>query len=456
MQQTDLLRDDEMRGKMVKKKKLRKRVYRIAGIILLIAVLLFAVWKTRFDPYRGTSDTDAASLPLDKMLTKEQVLEDMDYLYDKLRTRHPAWINGDDAVKDAAESEYRRQRSSVGDEMSVLDLWRSCRYILAAMNDGHTYLDWIGDSSPVIDDFTDLESGDTLTAINHEDAEAVYQRFVRLNSSETEATDRTDFRNRVPYQTELELMEVDVSDGVTFTFRKSDGTEYDRHYSFVDSQDAVQLPERLRGSTEALTWHIDEERGIGYFDLNRCDYDSTYLRMTNEFFDAVKEKECGTVVVDLRDNPGGNSEVATAFLRHVDVKNYKIPGVYVRYGPILRHYPVRSVRNEPYADPFSGNIYVLTNAATFSSATSFAMYLQDNGIGLVAGEASGNLMDRYGDCLCFTLPNSKLSLSVAHKQWERIDRTKAGQQIEPDLPFDPDTALDYVAGIVANERMGSD
>lgn len=417
------------------------RILILAAVLSVVFLALFIGWKLAVDPYRGTTDSPETSLSLDTVLTKEEARHDLDYMYDKLRTRHPAWLDRSDEDHKKVEKVYRRERASLDDKVTVLELWRSASRILAVLDDGHTSV-WPNGEYRVAEDLHALDSG-TLAAIDGESSEKVYARFCRMNSSETEATDRAAFRDSVIREDYLRLLGFDVSDGVTYRFQGEGGKHFSRHYDLVDYKNAENKPDP--GSEESLEFSIDKKRGIGLFDLNHCDYNDEYVKETNAFFKAVKKAGCGCVIVDLRDDPGGNEKVVSEFLRHIDTRSYLSPGVKIRYGPILKEYKAGTVENKRYDNAFDGKIYVLTNAATFSAAMDFAMYIQDNGLGTIVGEASGNMPDSYGDTLTFSMPESRLCLTVSYKKWERIDESRSGQPITPDIPCDPEKAYKVAA-----------
>ena len=72
------------------------------------------------------------------------------------------------------------------------------------------------------------------------------------------------------------------------------------------------------------------------------------------------------------------------------------------------------------------------------------MLIQDNGIGKVVGEASGNLPSSYGDIVEFILPESGLYMQVSIKKWYRVDTSKNEEPVEPDIPCDPNKAIEVL------------
>src|SRR5262249_46575349 len=84
---------------------------------------------------------------------------------------------------------------------------------------------------------------------------------------------------------------------------------------------------------------------------------------------------------------------------------------------------------------FKGELFVLTSARTFSSGSWFAVVVQDNKLGRVVGEPTGNAPSSYGEILSFTLPNSALSFTLSQKRWIRPDPARApAPALEPALP----------------------
>lgn len=435
---TDVMKTTSLKTESAKKSRFRIRLLILTAVLCVIFLAALFVWKYCLDPCRGTTDSPPATQSLDTVLTKQEAESDLDFLYDKLRTRHPAWLDSSDENHQKAEEVYQQEREALGSQVTVLELWRAACRITAVLQDGHTAVRQIGPCL-VAEDLQALDTG-TLTAVNGEDADSVFARFCEMNSSETQATDLADFRQCILREDYLQLLGFDVSGGVTYEFEQADGTFSSEHYRLADYEEAIHKPDP--DSEASLVCSIEKENGIGFFDLNSCDYTEEYVQQTDAFFSEVLQAGCGCVIVDVRDNPGGNSYVVNEFLRHISTPSYRTPGMVERNGPFLIDHPSQTIENQLSDTVFDGQIYVLTNASTFSAAMDFAMYIQDNQLGTIVGEASGNLPDSYGDVLKFSLPESKLYLTVSYKKWKRIDVSKAGQPITPDIPCDPEQALE--------------
>lgn len=147
-----------------------------------------------------------------------------------------------------------------------------------------------------------------------------------------------------------------------------------------------------------------------YNDCTNSGYSKEYLE---KFKDRLLEEAriCQTLVVDLRSNDGGNTEVMWDLFERL---------------------------------PDDKKIYVAMGRRTFSSAMHHLLYLKNSKGATLIGENAGQRPNRFGDSYHFTLPNSKISIKSSFKYFELLP----GQDIEvvePDIRI-PLTIEDYVNG----------
>ncbi len=438
---------------MKKPNKKLKAALAVVGAVLALLVILATVFFLFLNPYRGTDNNPAESLALDAVLTAQQAQEDIDVFYERITSRHPAWLDGSEDIVKAVEERYLAERAAIADDMTALEVWQACARIAAVIEDGHT---WVLDNSATdeyLHDITDLQAGNTVTAINGESTADIFARFKTVYPNENESFSLAVFSESIIIRRDyLELCGVDTSDGVVFTFEGEDGLHFERHYSFTDAASIIMNTpsDSDADSPEGhFSWRLDEENKIALFDLDECIYDSAYRAGVEGFFAAVRASGYDTVVIDLRGNGGGNSLVANEFFRYLDFSSFKSTGGYARYGGMLLGADHHNNTNRRHADPFDGEVYVLMDVGTYSSAMLFALYLGDNGLATLVGEASGNMPDSYGDCLIFSLPNSRMRLSVSYKIFTRPDASRRGQPLEPDIECEPEMAYEVVCGLIS-------
>lgn len=132
---------------------------------------------------------------------------------------------------------------------------------------------------------------------------------------------------------------------------------------------------------------------------------------------ALRTSKAGRVIIDLRDNGGGNNMLAEP----------------------LRRTLIRSRYNR------TGGIYVLTSPATFSAAMNFATRLERETDALFVGEPTGGSPNHFGDAKIAQAPISKIPYLISTLRWQDSTPFDAREWILPDLPAPP-AFTDYVAG----------
>lgn len=428
-----------------------KKLLLIPIIVAAILILWFLIYQLVFNPYRGTTDKHVEPLPLEASLTEKQVLKDMDYTIKTIRSHHPAWLEKDNekvqAVEEAYKNECRKLREDGTDSYTTLDEWRILSGIINKLHDGHTGVLYKSDSNCYIDDVTQVEKYGVPVEINGNPSDQLLKDFMGLFSYEGDEYARGIFRDIIQNEAYLKLLGVDTTDGVTFTFATEEGNK-DYHYSMVPYEQVKGISQEK--DEQWVDYEIDKDNSLAIFTLKECNYDDYYISTVNQFFKEVIENKVENIIVDLRNNGGGHSYVADEFLSYLDIDGYNTWACAIRYGAYLKKYDASYTKINKKPDAFSGNLYVLTDVNTYSAAMDFAMYVADNDLGTIVGEASGNMPDSYGDVLTFVTPNSKLSLRVSFKRWYRIDETKSGQPVEPDVPCEPQNALNLTKDLICN------
>ncbi len=442
MKNDALLRETKKR----KGKALKILIGIICGILGLAAIL-FGIYKLAIDPHRGVNSGSVETLSLDEMITADQAIEDIDYVMEMYRERHPAWLeDGNTRVADV-ERQYQEEvgniRNSGISEISVLEEWQMISRIMHCLYDGHSNVYSLNSNTKYLEDFSMLRTYGPPVMIDGRSYEDVLNDFCGVFQYETESYAQAVFDSNVICNEDyLRWTGVDTSDGVDMVFDTGDGVTESFHYDFVPLEDVAGREEGEDSDEKWVYYDIDEENGIGIFTLTSCRYDNEYKRTVRDFFEAVNESGIEHIIVDLRWNGGGSSLVGDEFIHYLDVDGYYSWPVHVRYGSFLYKWDKSYMKNNRKDPLYHGDLYVLTNQRTFSAAMDFAMDIMDNDLGIIVGEPSGNLPDSYGDILKFDTPNSHLNFSISYKRWFRIDETKSGQPLDPDYPCSSEEAMD--------------
>lgn len=453
-----------------------KRVIFGALLILLLVALL---WFFALNPKRGQAKSLEETRSLDAVLTSAQAVQDVDFFYKTLSTRHPAWKDGSKEKTLAIDALYKDAKKRFSDitaqknGVAVVELWRVCATMTALLQDAHTKI-VARENDALYAQKNLLPANCSISAINGVAVDEIYERYKNYFACELEDAFKTNFyENAIFRKSYLHLCGLDTQNGVTFNFDNAStsansstsknaqsqnlNAQNSLHVGFVplstinnlqnasnaQSEQSLQNVQNVQNVQELNFWSIDSESAkvpVGVLTLKTCRYDKSYKKMLANFFSAVHAQNVKHIIVDLRGNGGGNSLVANEFLRYLGVEQFADFGCKVRIGPVLLGKKQNTTKLKPHTPAFTGTVSVLTDSDTFSSAMMFATYIQDNALGTIIGETSCNKCNSYGDVIIFALPNSNLLMLVSYKKWFRPVATN-GDFVVPDILCNAKDAL---------------
>jgi hypothetical protein len=410
----------------------------------------------------GTTVLGAGSFLHGITLSPDAMRRDLDTLLATLREVHPATADGVPPALDAAFTAARERTSTPLDRLAF---GRVLAETVVPLHDAHTTvalprsgervdlpLVWLAEGPVVTADTAALRRGDRLVALAGVAAGELLRRVASVVSAENGHWVRHHAPSLLADRGALAALGIDAALPVRARVER-DGTERDVELGAAAPPPRAKRPEWVR-------FTIDAERSLGVFTLDRCTVDEQYRRTLADFFAAVRERKVRRIAIDLRENGGGNSQVANEFLRHLGVHEYRDFSGDVRWSaPVFAQRGGRGAprvelakpqrrRNARVDEPFGGEVLVLIGPGTFSSGTWFATVLRDNDLARLVGEPTGGAPSGYGDVLSFTLPESGASHTVSWKRW-----------IRPDPARDPATTLapdELVARTRASIAAGTD
>jgi hypothetical protein len=245
-----------------------------------------------------------------------------------------------------------------------------------------------------------------------------------------------------------------------YTFQNGDGSNVDVDayyfqrnfrrllYLFFDEQDELKLKVRLDKGlknlsvmTQPLAYlrEMEAERNpIKNADFYKNIYLSENTAKTsvlrirsfdgNEFengnfhnevqgiFRKIAEKQSKNLIIDLRNNVGGGLDYADEILKYLLKKPYQRYQISSDSTVIAKK---KRLSANQFYEPineniFGGNIYVLTNEGTFSTAVYLAAHLKNQENVTLIGTTCGGAADgsSAGEFTSFTLPNTQFMVSL--------------------------------------------
>lgn len=176
---------------------------------------------------------------------------------------------------------------------------------------------------------------------------------------------------------------------------------------------------------------------IKSFSLNNK---KKYRAFIDEFFQELAEKEISHLILDLRDNWGGNPYYASYLLSYLisTPTNYfgKAPFYYAHYKKPLK----------PAEHRFTGHLYILINGASFSTTGHLCSLLRFHKIGVLIGEESGGSYVCTDASINVTLRHTKLRLHCSTTVFATaVSNLPPGRGIIPDYRITP-TLQDCLEG----------
>jgi C-terminal processing protease CtpA/Prc len=186
-------------------------------------------------------------------------------------------------------------------------------------------------------------------------------------------------------------------------------------------------------------------------------------------FESFIASDAHSVLIDLRDNPGGDnsfsdlmvawfagkpfrfspafdirvSEAAIDSNRKrlesiggdMDSTSAQLAAAYADKAPGSRvAFPIALVDPRP-GKRFAGGVYVLVNRHSYSNTVLVAAIVQDYGFGRILGEETADLASTYGALEKFTLPDTGIEVSFPKARLLRPSGDTQARGVVPDVPI---------------------
>jgi hypothetical protein len=177
--------------------------------------------------------------------------------------------------------------------------------------------------------------------------------------------------------------------------------------------DNTRLPlyRQARGTANWMEW-LPDEKAV-YFRYGRCGDETgqAVAAIVEKVSEAIDANSAERLIVDLRNNGGGNSALLAPFI--FDLKE-------------------RPIGRRP------GAVIVLIGRGTFSSAELNAMNFKNAVNAVLIGEPTGQKPNAYGEIKTFKLPHSRLSVQYSTKFFKTEDGDR--ESMDPDIRIDLSSA----------------
>lgn len=193
-----------------------------------------------------------------------------------------------------------------------------------------------------------------------------------------------------------------------------------------------------------------------------------YRQFIDSAFVAIKESDSKNLIIDLRNNGGGDDAFSDYLVSYIADKpfkwnasftlktsallkahvrqNYDTTNVY--WQDVLAHengeiydYAFEAYQPQPEQKRFAGNVFVLVNRQSHSQSAVTAAQIQDYQFGTIVGEETGDYPSLYASQFQYTLPNTGIPVNISKGYIVRVNGSTAAQGVMPDI-FIKDHLLD--------------
>ena len=229
---------------------------------------------------------------------------------------------------------------------------------------------------------------------------------------------------------------------------------------------------------------------VALFDFRSMgdQYKERFMPFLDSMFRTLRERKIPHLIIDIRENGGGNSALGDSLMRYISRKSFaqigtmltkqssQVPKVYMSMGyrysypkdytdemiladlnkrepfgtvSTYRTSPKSLIRPLSKRDRYRGKVWLLTSHYTFSSAAKLAWAFKYFDMGTVVGEEAGGLSVSFGDMITLRMPNTRLPYMVSYKKFYNYGATDNDVHgTLPDYPVPAGQAQDYTLEMI--------
>jgi len=427
-----------------------------------------------------------------KHYSKQKLIADIDSLYASINEIHVDMFAN--ISKEKFEKEIAQIKLQLKDSMTSIDFYNNLAPLVEKLGDGHTSLvfpteeikrnsiklfplsvdiDYKDSSATVVNDYSEsniqIPVDAKILSINNKKISTIVGVMFHYISGE-----RTFFKaEELKFQFTPLLYALYKDSVYTIKYKR-------KNKVFTTTKMAISYTQRYdKNGKKTITndsnysLRINDKQQIATIEFNYFVDLPRFQKFIDSSFVIIKQKKINDLIIDIRDNGGGNSELGDEFFQYISHEPFKQFGKTIVKNSYRRMQFYKSAYSETITEPiglqtyndttliklrenknrFTGNVYLLTSHFTFSSAASFSWAFKYFKMGTIIGEETGGLAVCFGDIISQKLPNTNIKYSVSHKkfyQYGATDNDKHGTM--PDYIVSAKDALHFTTNLIENTK----
>lgn len=429
----------------------------------------------------------------EKRLNPDSLKNEVNFLFKNIEEIHPNMFAN--LGKTDFEKELKIIKDRINHKTDIFDFYLLINSLVVKLNDGHTSISFPHDS---------LKQSNKLlfpfpVDINSQDFSVTITNDFTASNNAIPANSKILSINGIQIKEIVDRMMQQISGEKTFyrierlkylftpllyALYKSEKFEIAYLYNGVIYKKQIQgilYSNRYERKAQAGTVEkiqpyslkIDTENSIAIIDFRQFVELDNFSKFLDSTFTTIKNMKNKNLIIDVRNNGGGNSRLGDELFQYISKVPFKQFGKTIiktskqqkefyksEYNKIdstalgiatENNEEIISLRNNHLR--FNGQVYLLQSHYTFSSAASFSWAFKYFGMGKIVGEESGGLAVCFGDIVRQKLPYSGLSYTVSHKKFYQYGATdKDIHGTIPDYEVPSADALNFTIKLINNGK----
>jgi len=420
------------------------------NIIQLIVIILLSC--TQITCANDISGENKTTEGITKIYALKDYQEDFNQMVELLLKKHPQPFEfiSEDSLKNLINLKY----DEITDSTTMGRFLWICREVAAAINCGHTEawsfevyrvpismvfpvnVRYVGSKLYVIDaknNSNSLTVGDEILTINGVDAktlqEAIFKHHPSDGYNESSKQEGTNLLFG-PYCS----MYYNFPKAYTVTVNKNESID---EISLVEAENLNPTRTFLDNCENQLCFDMNNESNTATITIRSFGYYKKQFPIFKSFIDScflqVKENEIQNLIIDLRNNGGGDPFCSSYLLQYIANK----PFTY--FHKDVKWYSKLKKTIQPNPNGFKKKPYILTNGLCFSTTGHFCSIVKENNFGIIVGDETGGTYTCNDNSKIYTLKNTKVLFKVARNTYKTTAITLTNKHgIIPDHYVIPD------------------
>jgi len=415
----------------------------------------------------------------EKKFGQHEIIEDLDYLNNSLKDAHYN-LYAYTSKEKFSKNFQNIKKSITKDSVNLLQATTIFQKVISTVNNGHTEINFPGASygtyaysagtifpleiafennkNLIRKNFSnnpEIKIGSEIVSINGILMTAILAEIYPQISAE-----RTYFKNA----------KIEMYSFPRFywqVFGKQDNFEIETRTNGDSKKYSIKAVNLIKGYEMKRTEVLNAKMKLKFIDksayLNPGNFSGEkekYQKFIDSAFVKIKNSNSKNLIIDLRNNAGGNDSFSDYLVSYFADKPFKWNSKFtlktsqflkehtrkhndttdVYFQKILTHkngeiynYDFDEYQPQPKQMRFNRKVYVLINRQSYSQSAVTASQIQDYKFGTIVGEETGDFPSLYASQFQYSLPNTGIVVKVSKGQIIRVNGSEKQEGVIPDI-----------------------